>query len=759
VEKKLDVDKLIRKKIHINGIVQGVGFRPFIYNLARRYNLTGFVNNNSDGVLIEVQGTDESLSTFNALIQNEAPPLSKITSIEYSTIPFVKDHNFKIIETENKSMATTFIAPDVCVCDDCLAEMNDPQNRRYRYPFINCTNCGPRYTIVESIPYDRPFTSMCIFPLCPKCKKEYDNPGDRRFHAQPNACPDCGPQLALQDKSGIKITTEDPITKTANLLKEGKIVAIRGLGGFHLAVDAFNAEAVNELRVRKGRQGKPFALMAPTMESIQKYCDVSPEEAHALKHHTRPIVLLQAKPGSSLPKTIAPGNNCLGFMLPYTPLHFLLLENFDALVMTSANFTDEPIAIKNDEAMERLSGIADCFLVHNRDILQRCDDSIVRVVDKKRRLIRRSRGFVPGPLFLADSTTKNILAVGAELKNTIALSRDDAVFFSQHIGDLDNPAAYNFFENSIGHLQEILQLRPEIIACDMHPEYLSTKWAKKQSLPLIEVQHHHAHLAFVMAENKISDPTIGIILDGTGFGTDGTIWGGEVLIGDFKSFERFAWLEPVAMPGGSAAIKQPWRMALSYLYNVYGEDIGSVDLPPIKNRSPREIELIKTMIEKRINSPLTSSCGRLFDAVSAILGICTEVTFEAEAAIQLEMMLDNSITDIYDFTGEISGPVVLKNLIKYIVEDFQNQLAVPIIAAKFHNSLALIFSLVAEKAREKYKINRVALSGGVYQNIYFFDKLSALLHKKNFEVITHSEVPTNDGGLALGQIAIANAVI
>ncbi len=755
----MDTNKIIRQKIHINGIVQGVGFRPFIYRIANQCHLTGFVNNNSEGVLIEAQGLPQSLKKLNELIEKQAPPLAKINQIKSHEIPPKNETSFRIIKTENTAPASTFIAPDVCVCDDCLEEMNDPQDRRYHYPFINCTNCGPRYTIVESIPYDRPFTSMRVFPMCADCEKEYHNPTDRRFHAQPNACPKCGPQLFLWDGAGKTPGLDDPLAGAVKFLKKGKIVAIRGLGGFHLAVDAFNENAVKELRKRKGRQGKPFALMAPTVESIKKYCHVSQGEAHALKHHTRPIVLLQAKGTVPVLKAIAPGNNFLGFMLPYAPLHFLLMENFDALIMTSANFTDEPIVIKNEEAVERLHEIADYFLVHNREIVQRCDDSIIRVVDNRPRLIRRSRGFVPEPLFLEVTTGKNILAVGAELKNTIALSRADAVFFSPHIGDLDNPAAYNFFEESITHLSGILQISPAVVACDLHPEYLSTKWAKKQGLPVVEIQHHHAHLAAVMAENKISAPTIGLILDGTGFGPDGTIWGGEVLIGDFNGFERFAWLEPVAMPGSSAAIKQPWRMALSYLFSAFGAEAANLDLPLIKNRPVQEMDLIEKMILKNINSPLTSSCGRLFDTVSAILGVCTEVTFEAEAAIQLEMALDKKVTGVYVFDGRSSGIISVKNIIKNIVEDFQNGLNVPTISAKFHNTLAMIFARVAETAREKTGINRVALSGGVYQNIYFFNTLSALLVKNGFDVLTHSQVPANDGGLALGQIAIANAAL
>lgn len=751
-----------RERILINGMVQGVGFRPFIYRIAKECSLSGFVNNNSSGVLVEIEGSKKSINSFHNKLATEAPPFSNIISIDKEVLKPVGYTEFKIIQTDSSRRARTLVSPDIAVCDDCLKELSNPGDRRYQYPFINCTNCGPRYTIIKSIPYDRPFTSMNVFTMCLDCEKEYSDPLNRRFHAQPNACPKCGPSLSLKNNKNSRIETDNILEKTVNFIKEGKIIAIRGLGGYHLAVDPFNESALKELRNRKGRQGKPFALMARNIESIEKYCDVSDQEKQSLLEAIRPIVILSAHKKSGINEHVAPKNNYLGFMLPYTPLHHLLMKYFDVLVMTSANFSDEPIAIGNDESTERLHDIADYFLIHNREILQRCDDSIVRVQDDKPRLIRRSRGYVPAPVFIKGKSKQNILAVGGELKNTIALLRDNEVFLSQHIGDLDNPLAYQFFENSIEHLKNILQIEPQIIVCDLHPEYLSTKWAKKQKLPLVHVQHHHAHLAAVLAENQIDDRAIGIILDGTGYGTDGTIWGGEVLIGNTMEFERYAWLNPVAMPGGGAAIKEPWRMAYSYLRAAYGDEVAQLDLPFLKSISATEKNVLDKMIDQNINAPLTSSCGRLFDAVSAIIGVCSTITFEAQAAIELEMLADATelryYNDVLDAYESFTNNLMFGDLIKAIVRDFIEKKPVGQIVSKFHNTVAEVFIRVAESAKKIENINRVALSGGVYQNRFLFDVLNKNLTKRGFEVISHYKVPTNDGGLALGQIAVGRNI-
>ncbi|MFQ5865921.1 MAG: carbamoyltransferase HypF, partial [bacterium] len=726
--------------------------------------LIGFVNNNSDGVLIEIEGAPEMVDVFRQRLQKEAPPLARIVDLHLEEIHPIGEGAFTIKASQHDASPITLISPDISICDDCLGELFDPTNRRYRYPFINCTNCGPRYTIVRGIPYDRPLTSMRVFVMCPDCSREYHDPANRRFHAQPNACSDCGPKLSLYDCTARKIATNDPMAAVISFIRSGKIVAIRGMGGFHLAVDALNDTAVRELRRRKGRAEKPFAMMAPDLENIKKFCLVSAKEAAVLQSPLRPIVLLRARPNHKIAPSVAPNNRYLGFMLPYTPLHYLLLrKNFDALVMTSGNYSEEPIAIGNEEALERLAPLADYLLLHDREILQRCDDSIVRLAADEIRLIRRSRGYVPEPIFLSSPTRKQILACGGELKNTIALSRKNTVFFSQHIGDLDNPAALAFFENSIAHLQKILEITPEVIAYDLHPEYLSTKWASQQEhVPRIAVQHHHAHLVSVMVENGVDETTIGIILDGTGYGTDGTIWGGEVLVGDAHGFERFAWLEPVAMPGGDAAIRQPWRMAVSYLFTTYGYKLLELGLPFMQALTGEQLRIILQMIERRLNAPLTSSCGRLFDAVSAMLNIRTEINYEAQAAIELEMTVAESVHEIYTRampTGACQGPIPVTPLIRSVVEDIQNGEGRGRIAARFHQSLAELFLQVAKSARDATGQKRVGLSGGVFQNAYFFDCLLRRLEANGFNVLTHKQVPTNDGGLALGQVVIADAAV
>ena len=670
----------IRRQIEVSGIVQGVGFRPFIYRLATERQLVGTIRNTSSGVTIEVQGSAASVEDFVSRLPREAPPLSRITGMRTHELPCNGDREFRIIASDGEEPVRTLISPDVATCDDCLREMFDPADRRYRYPFINCTNCGPRFTITRRIPYDRPFTSMAAFKMCPACQAEYDNPADRRFHAQPNACWDCGPSLELCDNQGQKIAVTEPLAAAIEALQEGKVVAVKGLGGFHLAVDATNADAVRTLRERKRRVGKPFAIMVPDLVAAQQICAVSTEESQALQSIQRPIVLLRRQDGSSeaaIADDVAPANNFLGVFLPYTPLHHLMLREgrFTALVMTSGNLSEEPIAISNDEARRRLSGLADYFLAHDRDILLRCDDSVVRVFTaasgiaqdqaesrpcqgrrgiakaaKKHQpgssekvqvqQLRRSRGFVPVPVFL-DQELPPILAVGGELKNTICLTKGKHAFLSQHIGDLENLESYKFFEEAIAHLQRILEIEPRFIAYDLHPDYFSTKWVLQTAgLPLVGVQHHHAHIASCMAENHLEGRVIGFALDGTGYGTDGNLWGGEVLIAGYGEFERAAHFEYVPLPGGAAAIHEPWRMAVSYLAHHFGNELMKRDLPFLANIPVPKIELLLRVLERRIHSPLTSSCGRLFDAVAAIAGIRNQVSYEAQAAIELEMAIE-----------------------------------------------------------------------------------------------------------------------
>ncbi len=741
----------IRRRLIINGIVQGVGFRPFIYALARDIGLTGTVYNASEGVVAELEGSPLQQQEFTQRLEGEAPPLSTIISVESSDIPVQNDSEFTIIASHDKSTVSTLISPDVALCEDCRQELLNPDDRRYRYPFINCTNCGPRYTIIEDIPYDRPYTSMKNFPLCPACKAEYEDPGDRRFHAQPNACPDCGPTVWLVDKSGDRVTLDDPVRETISLLSQGNILAVKGLGGFHLAVDARNESAISRLRETKGRDEKPFAVMVRDLKTAQKLVHLTQLETETLVSIQAPIVLATTRGNSNLPPNIAPGNDRLGIMLPYTPLHHLLFAgNLDVLVMTSANFTEEPICIDNAEAEERLSKMADYYLMHNRDIYLRSDDSVVMEMAGKMRPIRRSRGHAPRPLFLKQKGP-SILAVGGELKNIIALSKDEKVFLSQHIGDLENLEAYEFFKMTIEHLQRIFEIEPELIVHDLHPEYLSTKWAKEQSLPLLGVQHHHAHLAACIAEHNLSGPVIGIIMDGTGYGTDGTIWGGEFLVGDASGFERKAWFEPMPLPGGSAAIKAPWRTGLSYLYHAFGSE-----MPELASLADKSTAPILQMIDHDLNSPLTSSCGRLFDAVAALSGGRGEIRYEAQAAIEFmqaarnQLGTDYSMFDLSNHDGE--QIISINHIMHELVRRIESEKSLANISQWFHHSLVKTFASITLNLRKESGIKQVILSGGVFQNRLLFEGLLAELKRVGLTVFTHEQVPTNDGGIALGQV-------
>ncbi|MBL7024053.1 MAG: carbamoyltransferase HypF [Candidatus Marinimicrobia bacterium] len=742
-----------RRRLTINGIVQGVGFRPFIYSLARDIGLVGSVYNTSDGVKVDIQGNSQQLRQFESRLQPEAPPLSTIISVEIEEIPVLDEADFNIVASHDNASVSTLISPDVALCDDCKAELFDDKNRRYRYPFINCTNCGPRYTIIENIPYDRPFTSMKHFPLCEVCHAEYQDPQDRRFHAQPNACPDCGPQVWLTDGMGMRIESTDSVSKTIALLVEGKILAIKGLGGFHLAVDASNANAVSQLRLAKGRDEKPLALMVRDMNTAHELVKLNQDETNTLLSIQAPIVLCTSISNDKISPNVAPGNDRLGIMLPYTPLHHMLLSGkLDSLVMTSANFSEEPICIDNDEALERLSGLADYFLLHNRDIYLRSDDSVVMEMAGKLRPIRRSRGYAPRPIFMKKKGP-SILAVGGELKNVVGLSKDEKVFLSQHIGDLENLEAFEFFKMTIEHIQRIFEIQPELIVHDLHPEYLSTKWAKDQSLPLLGVQHHHAHLAACMAENDLEEPVIGIIMDGTGYGMDGTLWGGEFLVGDASGFERKAHFEPMPLPGGEAAIRSPWRIGLSYLHQVFG-----ADLPDIPALMDRDIQPIIQMLNANINSPMTSSCGRLFDAVAALSGGRQEIRYEAQAAIEFMQAAGNRLGSDYsefDFQLSEGGQTIsITNVMHDLVQKIQAGKDLEAISQWFHYSLVKTFTSISVELSRETGIKQLVLSGGVFQNTLLFEGLQTELNKVGFDVFTHSQVPTNDGGIALGQVII-----
>ncbi|MDT8442805.1 MAG: carbamoyltransferase HypF [Desulfuromonadales bacterium] len=746
-----------RQKIIIEGIVQGVGFRPFIYQLAVRFGLAGSVCNDSRGVTIEVEGTAADLSRFVAAIRNEKPPLSVIHSVVTQILPTQATVGFKILQSTRDETRCALISPDTFVCDDCLLELFDVENRRYRYAFINCTNCGPRYTIVTGIPYDRALTTMADFPLCGDCRAEYDDPASRRFHAQPNACPACGPQLRLLDADGQVLAVDDPVSEAIRRLKRGQILAVKGLGGYHLAVDAANQEAVLELRRRKQRDEKPFALMARDLAAVRRLAYVDENEARLLLGVERPIVLLQKQLGLWLAAGIAPANRYLGIMLPYTPLHYLLLQDdFEALVMTSANLSDEPIAFEDGDARRRLATVADGFLSHNRRIHTRTDDSIARVMADRPLLLRRSRGFVPRGIALPGNSSP-VLAVGAELKNTVCLTRGDRAFLSEHIGDLKNIEVYDSFRQTINHLQSLLEVQPERVAHDLHPDYDSTRYALEESgLPTVAVQHHHAHLASCLAEHGVEAPAIGVVFDGIGYGTDGHFWGGEFLIGDLRSCERVGHFRYQAMPGGDLATREPWRMALSYLQTAYAEI--PADSPAFKGITSADLRLVSQATSKGVNAPLSSSCGRLFDAVAAMLGLRQRISYEGQAALELEMCADPHAQQLlpYELVNE-NGMIIFDSspLVRCLFKQQQHGVAPAILAGRFHASLAAMTLEVCEELRLRTALNRVVLTGGVFQNGLLTEMLLQRLADSSFEVLTHSLVPPNDGGLALGQAIVA----
>jgi len=745
-----------RLQINVSGIVQGIGFRPYIYRLARRLDLDGYVNNTSQGVLIEIEGRIESTHLFLKTLSHQPPPLAQITDLYYQEIKRVNRSGFEILDSKKNNQKTTLISPDIATCPDCLKEMNDTSDRRHQYPFINCTNCGPRYTIISGIPYDRPKTSMAGFEMCPECRSEYKNPEDRRFHAQPNACPECGPTLRFlnRDQSGDE---NDPISATISALKDGRIIAVKGIGGFHLAVDATNSQTVNLLRQRKRRFEKPLALMLKNTENVKKYAHVNNEEIKRLESLHRPIVLCKKKDGLKLTEAISPDNEFYGIMLPYTPLHELLFEDgqLEVLVMTSANISEEPICFDNSECFSRMSHIADGYLIHDRDIYIRCDDSVLQVDDSSDVFFRRSRGYSPRPIMLSTSGD-SVLAVGGQLKNTICLTRNNLAFMSQHIGDLENLETLRVFEQTILHIQNLFEIEPKRVIYDLHPEYLSTKWVEDNvMLPAHPIQHHYAHILSVMAEHDLKENILGFALDGTGFGDDGAIWGGEILLCNDSSFGRLAHFEYVPMPGGEAAIKEPWRMATSYLekYLNNGSEIA-LELFPGKSSHHT---ILKRMIERNVNTPLTSSCGRLFDAVAAILGLREEVAYEGQAAIMLEAAAYKSAGDLppmpaFEIDDKNDIRIINPNeIIENIVKLKKQGIDVPGISMAFHKALINVLVQLALLTRDEKGIEKVALSGGCFQNMLLRSGLSRHLQDCGFKVYTNIEVPPNDGGLALGQ--------
>jgi len=754
--------------IQVTGVVQGVGFRPFVYLLARKYNLGGWVRNTSGHVEIEVEGDDRAIACFLQDLKNNAPPMAKIEQIRTTCGPPKEYTAFSIQDSISEEGRYQPVSPDIATCQECQHDIFSPGNRRAGYPFTNCTNCGPRFTIIEDIPYDRPVTTMREFKMCPACQQEYDDPMNRRFHAQPNACPLCGPHLELLDASGGAVKCSNVIEEVGSLLKCGKILAIKGLGGFQLACDATGDSTVTTLRERKKRPSKPFAVMMSGIEEIESHCFVSPEEKKLLQSPECPIVLLRWKHDSSeICNAVAPGLKYLGVMIPYTPLHHLLLkETGIPLVMTSGNLSEEPIAKDNDEALVRLGGIADYFLIHNRGISAAYDDSVFIVQNGKPQAVRRARGYAPYPILLPFKSMQ-VLASGAELKNTFCLTRDDHAFISQHIGDMENEETLEHYNNTIELYERLFRVIPQRIAYDMHPEYLSTKFAlevgAEKGIELVPVQHHHAHIVSCMVENNIKDPVIGVAFDGTGYGTDGSIWGGEFLVADWGKFSRKGHFEYVPMPGGAAAVKKPYRMALGYLLKLLPEEFILNTLPIISQVNPAEIEIIRQQIQKGINSPLTSSAGRLMDAISALAGIRGEIDYEAQAVIELEMACpdDNGIigNECYPFSiiqEQDMRIVKLDKFISSVIQDIQDKVPLSLLSLKTHATLAGIINEMCLSISSETGIKQVALSGGVFQNRVLIRLTMDILQKSGFNVLTHHLVPCNDGGISLGQAVIAN---
>ena len=806
-----------RRRIVIQGIVQGVGFRPFVYGQALQWGLVGFVLNDSGGVTIEVEGTSESLKGFQLALHEKAPPLARIDTLNAEPIAPCYDSVFIIAHSQAGNERQALISPDSATCDDCRYELFDPGDRRFHYPFINCTNCGPRFTIIQDVPYDRDKTTMRVFQMCRECQSEYDDPLNRRFHAQPNACPICGPQVYLLDRAGnitipsqtnnqivehstkadkeeyppkadtsamgtinrpLRMANEDTILEAAKHLAGGAILAIKGLGGYHLACDALNDESVRQLRQRKHREAKPFALMVPDLDTARKLCRVSDVEASLLMSHRRPIVLLSRLPDCPVAPDVAPAYDTIGIMLPYTPLHHALLHAFTenmnvgrpaVLVMTSGNLSDEPIAYKDEDAALRLASIADGTLAHSRDIHIRCDDTVTRIAAGAEQIFRRSRGYAPEPIMTSFDFPVQILACGAHLKNTFCLGKGQQAFLSHHIGDLENLETLTSFREGIEHFQRIFDIHPEVVAYDLHPEYLATKYALDTNIPQkIGVQHHHAHIASVLVEHGLQEPVIGIAADGTGYGTDGAVWGCEIMKADLLGFERLAHLDYVPLPGGEQAVHQPWRMAAVNLAQAYGDAFSELDIPFVQQLDNSKWRVLAQMIAQQINCPPTSSLGRLFDAVASLIGLRSTVLYEGQAAIELEILarqqegcIYKEPSDFYPFTfrknDQIPAILDVAPMFRAIVHDIQQGVSTSQIALRFHHSISELLATACFSAREQTGLHVVALSGGVFQNQLLLEQLVQRLEGMAFRVYINRRVPPNDGGISLGQIAIAAA--
>ncbi|MFN3873146.1 MAG: carbamoyltransferase HypF [Ignavibacterium sp.] len=751
-----------RVQILIQGAVQGVGFRPFIYKLANELSLKGIIANNVNGVIIDVEGNENTLNEFISRIKSDKPRNSVINSFTVKELLLNGYEDFQIIESESSGEPSAIILPDIAVCNECLTEMFDPENRRYLYPFINCTNCGPRFSIIESLPYDRPNTSMKIFEMCDKCREEYQNPLDRRFHAQPIACPDCGPQIQLLNQSGeIICERQNAITKTVALIRQGKIVALKGLGGFQLIANAGDDDAVKRLRERKHRDEKPFAVMFPSIEMIKQFCDISKTEEQILNSPESPIVLVKKKnmtlhQTSAISELVAPKNPYLGVMLPYTPLHHLLMKEFgEPMIVTSGNISEEPMCIDESGAIERLSGIADYFLIHNRPIVRPVDDSVVRVVKDKLMILRRARGFSPMPISIRNAVEENFICVGGHLKNTISLKKGNEVFISQHIGDLENTEAEKYFRNTISDFKQMYKVKPEYYVHDWHPDYSSTKFCNQQNVKTISVQHHLAHIAACYEENKLDGKCFAVCWDGTGYGLDGTIWGGEFFIYDEYEFQHFAQFRQFRLPGGDAAARDTRRSLAGILYEIFGESIPFERLN--LTHTKKDLTIFIQMLKRNINCFTTSSAGRLFDAVSALLNICQKSTYEGQAAMMLEFIADKRINNYYyfDLLEKEKLMVDWQPMFEEIVIDLEQKLSASEISAKFHNTLVQIIISLAKRVSH----SNVLLTGGCFQNVFLLERTIERLIEEGFVPHWNKLVPTNDGGISFGQAVFANNFI
>ncbi|MBI2505787.1 MAG: carbamoyltransferase HypF [Candidatus Latescibacteria bacterium] len=748
---------LARLRLVIHGAVQGVGFRPFVYRLAGELSLAGWVNNSPQGVVVEVEGPPGRLQEMLLRLEKEQPPLAAIHSLEPTFLDPAGYRGFEIRPSLESGAPTALVLPDIATCPDCRREIRSPSDRRFRYPFANCTNCGPRFTIIEALPYDRPHTTMKGFPLCPRCLAEYEDPADRRFHAQPIACPECGPHLELWDRQGAVLATHhQALLETARALRQGGLVALKGLGGFQFLADAHNTPALERLRQGKQREEKPFALMYPSLEQVEAHCRISAMEARLLCAPEAPIVLLRRR-DDDLSSLVAPGHPCLGIMLPYTPLHHLLIEKLDfPLVATSGNLADEPICIDEGEALARLGDIADLFLVHNRPIRRHADDSIVRLVAGRELVLRRARGYAPLPVLLS-SPLPTAMAVGAHLKNTVALAVGNQVFVSQHLGDLETAPALAAFDLALSDLQQLYSARPEAVACDLHPDYLSTRRAQGLGLRVVEVQHHYAHVLSCMAENHLAPPVLGVCWDGTGYGPDQMVWGGEFLLVEEKGYRRLGHLRPFPLPGGDQAVREPRRAALGLLWALCGEEALTLDLPALRAFTPAELRVLAQMLRRGVNTPLTSSAGRLFDATASLLGLCQHNRFEGQTAMQLEFALEEEGEVIYPVTLLAGEPATLDwgPMIEALLADQRAGLGPGRISARFHNGLVEGILAIARLAGQE----QVALSGGCFQNQYLSERAITRLRAEGFRPHWHQRIPPNDGGISLGQLVAAGRIL